>query len=437
MRARGAQMSWGMKRPPAKQPAAAPVRRVATAKRRASNDALPFGHHRLAHELEVHQLELEIQNRTLQESQAALEESRARYAELYDYAPVGHLSVDRAGVVHELNIAAAALLGVERRDVINRPLRLFLTPGGRPVLDAHLRASWRSSRPLSAQIALHRPGADAIFVELLTVPPPAHAGAADRVSTLHCALVDVSERIRAEHVNRVKQDFLSVVSHELRSPLAPMKLWVQALRLGGMSETLRLQAIDALETCLSLQDATIEDLIDVAQGWQGTLRVDLQPMDLGAVVRAVVEAFAPSVAAKQIEVTFDVGPSPPWVLGDSIRLQQVVANLLSNALRFTREAGRIALGLEARGGQAVLTVSDDGEGIDAARLPHLFEPFHHGRDARVPPHHGGLGLGLSIVRELVTRHAGTVTAESAGVGRGSCFTVVLPRVEPGFPIAGR
>jgi signal transduction histidine kinase len=204
---------------------------------------------------------------------------------------------------------------------------------------------------------------------------------------------------------------------------------VKALRAGNLSETLRKLAVDALDTCLNLQAAMIDDLIDVARGRRGTLRIDLQKTDLALAVRATAEAFSPSAVAKQIDLALDVAPSPLWVDGDTIRLQQIVANLLSNAVAFTREAGRITVSLHARGEQAVLAVGDDGEGIEPARLPYVFEPFH-GRDELVPPHHGGLGLGLAIVRELVTRHGGTVTADSAGKGRGSRFTVTLPRLEP-------
>jgi PAS domain S-box-containing protein len=398
------------------------------------------------HELEVHQLELEVQNRALQEAQVVLEESRARYAELYDYAPVAYLTLDREGVVRELNLAAAALLGKERREIVDRPLRLFISPGSRSTLDAHLRINLHGRRPASVELALSRADADAEIVELLTVPPPAHSSAAaEGVSIFHAALiarsrsggddssgdqvskVDREARLRDEGVNRIKQDFLAIVSHELRSPLAPMQLWVRALRASGASETLRRRATDALEMCLNLQTAMIEDLIDVARGQQGTLRVDRRPMDFAVAVRAAVEALAPSAAAKQITVAVEAGDGPTWVWGDATRLQQVVTNLLSNAIAFSREAGRIEVALRDDGERVVLAVRDEGEGIDPARLPHIFEPFH-GRLQIAKPHQRGLGIGLAIVRQLVAGHDGDVKAESAGVGRGACFTVMLPRL---------
>jgi PAS domain S-box-containing protein len=389
---------------------------------------MSFEHDRLAHELEVHRLELEVQNGALRDAQIVLEESRARYAELYDYAPVGHLTLDRAGVVRELNIAAAALLGDERGAIAGRPLRLYVTAKSRRALDAHLLASLKSRRPISVALELRRRDADGHPVELLTVPPPVHTRSAVKdVPVLHAAMIDISKHgTNGDSMHQVKQDFLAVVSHELCSPLAPMVMWVEALRAGAMSEALRNRAIDALDTCLALQVAMINDLIDVARGQQGALRIEFEKTDLALAVRAAAEAFSPSASAKKIELTLDVARSPFWVEGDSIRLQQVVANLLSNAIRFTREAGQVVLALHARGANAVLTVRDEGEGIDPAHLPHIFEPFH-GRAPLVPPYSGGLGLGLAIVHELVTRHGGSVTAESAGRGRGSCFTVTLPR----------
>jgi PAS domain S-box-containing protein len=408
-------------------------------------EAVLHEHRRLVHELEVHQLELELQNRALRDAQGLLEESRARYAELYDYAPVGHLTLDRSGVVRELNLTAASLLGKERRFLVGRPLRQMLAPHSRRALDAHLRACFKSVAVLNVELAIPLPEGDLRVVELVSVPPPSNvrdvAGACSW--TLNSALVDVSQRKRdeqrqvallererearvlAEGANRTKQEFLAVVSHELRTPLAPMMMWVKALRAGGISDSLRTRAIEALDTCLKVEAAMIDDLVDVARGQHGKLRIERLPVDLQSVVGAAIEALAPSAAAKQIKVILEVDATPAWVSGDSTRLQQVAANLLSNAIKFTREAGHVALTLRTHDADVVLTIRDDGEGIQASLLDRVFEPFRQ-QDDPAPRRHGGRGLGLTIVRQLVEQHDGHVVAASEGVGRGACFTVTLP-----------
>ena len=399
---------------------------------------------RLVHEVQLHQLELEVQNQSLREARDLLEESRARYAELYDYAPVGHLTLDRQGIVTELNLTCAALFDKERRRLVGGPLRFLLTVESRRALDAHLGVAFTTRPSSSVELAIPLADGTVRTVELVSVPPALH-GVDGQGAMVHSALIDVSQRRRdderreellrrehqarllAESANRIKQDFLNIVSHELRSPLMPIMMWVRALRAGGLSDTLRARAIEAIDACVKVQVAMIDDLVDVASGRQDTLRVDRRPMDLQAVVSTAVETLAPAAAAKQIEIALGVDPAPAWISGDPTRLQQVVTNLLSNAVKFTREAGRIAIALHEQGSEIVLTVSDDGEGIDPATLGEVFEPFRS-REGPAPRGQGSLGLGLTIVRDLVVKHDGHVTVESAGKGRGSCFTVTLPRL---------
>jgi PAS domain S-box-containing protein len=404
-----------------------------------------YEHRRTIHELEVHKIELEMQNQAMREDRAQLEESRARYAELYDFAPVGYLTVDHAGAIRALNLACAELLGQERRSLLGKRLRVLLIPQSRVAFDAHVRAylDSKSKRPATVELVVRLEGGGFRSVELLsTAPSPTDS----RPRIFHAAMIDISARKRqderrdqllqreraaralAETTNQVKRHFLAVVSHELRTPLVPMMMWIKALRAGDISDILRARAIEAIDTCLQAEVAMIDDLVDVARGEHGKLNVQRRPVDLQPIVSGAVEAVAPSAAAKQIELTLDVDRPPTFVAGDATRLRQVVGNLLSNAVKFTSEGGHIAVALRTRGDEIVLTVSDDGQGVDAASLEGIFEPFRQ-QETGTARRHGGLGLGLTIVRQLVDEHGGKVTVNSAGKGRGACFTVTLHRCD--------
>jgi PAS domain S-box-containing protein len=434
--------------PPRRRRAKAVATKVARKKKAASRpEPITHEQQRLFHELEVHQIELELQNRTMRETQGSLEDSRAKYAELYDYSPVGHVTLDSAGVIRELNLMGASLLGKDRRYLHKRPMRSLLAPESRRLFDAHLRACFKSDHPLTVELSVPLADGGLRTLELVSMPAPAAGRAPGSERAIcHSALIDISARkddearrddllrreqearALAESVSKLKEDFLTIVSHELRTPLAPMMMWIKALRTGGMSDSLRARAIDALDTCLAIQVAMIDDLVDVARGRHGKLRIARRPIDLQSVVGAAIEALAPSAAAKNIAVALEVDPTPTWVAGDPTRLQQVVGNLLSNAIKFTDESGHVALSLRTRGDTVVLTVRDDGQGIEPALLGSIFEPFRQHEDGTVR-RHGGLGLGLTIVQQLVAQHEGDVAAQSDGKGRGALFTVTLPGLD--------
>jgi PAS domain S-box-containing protein len=373
-----------------------------------------------------------------------LEESRARYAALYDHSPVGHVALNRRGVIVDLNLTCAALLGEERRRLVGRPLRTMLASGSQGAFDAHLRGSITSRQTSTIELAILVPSGGVRIVELVSSAQAAPNAQEVVPLVVHSALQDISARkhdeqrreeliawehqarLLAEKANRIKEEFLDVVSHELRTPLVPMMMWVRALRAGGAGDGLRARAIESIEACLELQASMIDDLVDAARGRHGTLRVARRPMDLQEVVAAAVEALAPSCAAKHVALELAFEALPARVSGDPRRLHQVVTNLLSNAIKFTRESGHISVSVQTRGADVVLQVRDDGEGIEATRLDGIFEPFRRPPDA-VPSRHGGLGLGLSIVYQLVAQHDGHVEAQSRGKGLGACFTVTLPR----------
>lgn len=230
----------------------------------------------------------------------------------------------------------------------------------------------------------------------------------------------------AEEANRAKDEFLAMVSHELRNPLNAMLGWVSLLNSGKLDAEAQGRALTIIERNARAQAQLIDDLLDIARVASGNLRLDLRPVDLAQVVEKALDALHPAAAAKSIAVTADLDRPLEMAAGDPDRLHQVVANLLSNAVKFTPGGGAIAVSLKRHGEEARITVRDTGDGISAAFLPHVFERFRQGGKSQS----GGLGLGLAIARHIVERHGGTIRVDSPGEGQGATFTVSLPLSQP-------
>jgi len=232
-------------------------------------------------------------------------------------------------------------------------------------------------------------------------------------------------RAEAEAANRAKDDFLTMLSHELRTPLNAVYGWAAMLQTGQVDETTRTKAIETIMRNANVQVQLIDDLLEVSRIASGKLRLELQNVELGAVIDAAVDTVRPAALAKSIRLDVvrepDVGP----ITGDPNRLQQVVWNLLSNAVKFTPREGRVQAHLRRVNSRVEIVVSDTGPGISADFLPYVFERFRQGDSSSTRPH-GGLGLGLTLVKQLVELHGGSVTAESPGAGQGATFTVKLP-----------
>jgi len=232
-------------------------------------------------------------------------------------------------------------------------------------------------------------------------------------------------REAAEIANRLKDEFLATVSHELRTPLNAVLGWTSLLRGTQMDEPRRAKALETIERNARLQQKIVEDILDVSRIIAGQLPLDRDPMPFRPIVETAVESIRPAAAAKALRLTVELGDDPAILIGDRARLQQVVWNLLSNAVTFTPEGGSVRVSLDVTESRVELVVSDTGVGIAPAFLPHVFERFRQG-DARVTRAHGGLGLGLAIVRHLTEMHGGSVAAVSAGEGKGATLIVRLP-----------
>jgi PAS domain S-box-containing protein len=238
--------------------------------------------------------------------------------------------------------------------------------------------------------------------------------------------IDNAELHRAAlDANRMKDEFLATVSHELRTPMTATLGWVRMLTMGTLDNASQLLAYESIERSTRAQARLIDDILDVSSIITGKFRLEVAPVDLRTVIAHAIETVRPAAAAKQIAIDTDLGETAFIVPGDPNRLQQVVWNLVNNAIKFGRRGGAIGVRMARVGTSARIIVNDDGIGIAPEFLPHVFERFRQA-DASLTRSHGGLGLGLAIVRHLVELHGGTVQAESAGRGHGATFIVELP-----------
>ncbi|WP_242059472.1 MULTISPECIES: ATP-binding protein [Nostoc] len=232
-------------------------------------------------------------------------------------------------------------------------------------------------------------------------------------------------RQQAQTANRIKDEFLAVLSHELRSPLNPILGWTSLLRKGSLDKSKTAYAVETIERNAKLQVQLIEDLLDISRILQGKLSLNVMPVDLGAVIRAALETVRLAAVAKSLRIQTKIPSTLVTISGDAVRLQQVLWNLLSNAVKFTPNDGKITVALKIAGTDAQITVSDTGKGINPDFIPYIFEHFRQ-EDGATTRKFGGLGLGLAIARQIVELHGGSIQAESLGIEQGTTFTVKLP-----------
>jgi signal transduction histidine kinase/ActR/RegA family two-component response regulator len=249
--------------------------------------------------------------------------------------------------------------------------------------------------------------------------------AAIAIRNAHLLAREQRAREEAETANRLKDEFLATLSHELRTPLNAVLGWAVTLRTAQLDAATRTRALEAIERNARAQSQLIEDLLDISRIVTGKLRLEVRLVDPVTVVEAALDAVRPAARAKSIELALALEPRAGPVYGDPDRLQQVVWNLLANAIKFTEAGGRIEVGLTRTASHVEIAVSDTGQGIAPELLPFVFDRFRQA-DSSSTRNQGGLGIGLALVRNLTELHGGTVVADSAGVGRGSTFRVRLP-----------
>ena len=390
------------------------------------------------HELHVHQIELEMQNRELRESQSRVEASRARYAELYDQAPVGYVTLDIHGVVTEANLTAATLLGHPRALLVGTPFTAAADLRDVTPFHSHLRACLKSRGKMTVELETTTAHGGSVVLQLATVAVVSNDG---EILCYRMTIADLTEqrraqrekgqlelekraRVEADEANRMKDQFLGIVSHELRSPINVILAWTQMLTSRPNDRDVAARGLQVMQRNGRLLARIVDDILDVSRIVSGKLYVAMAKMDFADVVRAAVEAARADARAKSIEFHESIGADCA-VRGDAVRLQQVVGNLLSNAIKFGRTGGHVWVTL-AREPRAIrLTVRDDGCGIEQADLPHVFESFRQA-DSSTTRSHAGLGLGLAIAKHIVEAHGGAIESKSEGKDRGMQVDVELP-----------
>jgi PAS domain S-box-containing protein len=358
--------------------------------------------------------------------------SLAQLAALVNQATAGVAQLGRDGRFILVNRRYAELVGRAPADLIGHAFEEVLHPGDRARDVAGLRGLTPGAPERVTETRYLGPDGSVRWVDasLSLARGPDAPGAVTIVALDATGRRELLERERAarreaEAASQAKDEFMAALSHELRAPLHTLRLWAGMLR-GGLQDPQALaRAADTIDRNAILQTRLVDDLLDVSRIVSGQLQLVIEPVAIAPIVQAAIDTVRPGALNKGVTLVEDLDPAAGMVRGDAIRLQQVAWNLLANAVRFTPEGGRVEIRLRGGDHTAVLTVTDSGRGITTDLLSHVFDRFRQG-ESGANRSHGGLGLGLSIARQLVELHGGTIEAASPGEGRGATFTVRLP-----------
>jgi PAS domain S-box-containing protein len=371
------------------------------------------------------------------------EELHYRLASIVESSEDAIIGKTLDGIITNWNEGAERLYGYSAAEVINRSISILIPPERPDELPSILDRLKRGERIEHLETTRLTKDGRVIDVALTISPIKSPRGAIIGASTIarditeqkraekereQLLMREKSARIEAENANRTKDEFLATLSHELRTPLTAMLGWTKLLLMKQLDEAMATRALETVERNAKAQAQLIEDLLDASRIITGNQRLDVRAVELVPIINAAIDSMRPAVNAKAIDLQTSLDPLAGPVSGDPARLQQIVWNLLSNAVKFTASGGQVSVRLGRANSHVEITVSDTGQGISQEFLPFIFDRFRQA-DSSTTRAHGGLGLGLAIVRHLVELHGGTVHAESRGEGEGATFRVRLPALE--------
>jgi PAS domain S-box-containing protein len=370
------------------------------------------------------------------------DETRSRLAAIVASSGDAIIGKSLEGIVTSWNHGAELIYGYTPEEAVGQSISFIVPPERKEELSKILEKIRNGLRVEQLETVRVRKDGTRIHMSVTVSPIYDSASVVIGASTI---AQDISERImvqekqaellareqaarsQAELANRTKDEFLATLSHELRTPLTAMLGWTWMLRYRTLDDETYTRAVETIDRNVHMQAHLIDDLLDVSRIITGNLRIEVKPVDLVAVVEAALDTVRPAAVAKGINLDLDLDQSAKNVICDPARMQQVAWNLLSNAVKFTPAQGTVSVSLQRVDSQIVMNVRDTGRGISPDFLPFVFDRFRQA-DGSTTRTHGGLGLGLAIVRHLVELHGGTVSVESEGVDKGSSFTVALPLV---------
>ena len=370
--------------------------------------------------------------------------TQARLAALVDSSDDAIISKTLDGVITSWNAGAERIFGWTAAEAVGRHITLIIPDDRRAEEDEVLARIRRGERVDHFETIRVARNGHRLNISLTISPIRDGAGqilGASKIArdvTERRLMEEERERLlareqqartQAEALNRTKDEFLATVSHELRTPLNAIFGWSRMLQSADLDDETRARAVATIVRSASAQDRLIEDLLDLSRIVTGRMRLEFEDLDLKAVIEAALDTVRPAATAKELTLVPALDVSLPLMRGAADRLQQVVWNLLMNAVKFTPRGGRVEVSVESGEGNAEIVVADTGEGISPEVLPYVFDRFRQ-EDSSTSRAHGGLGLGLALVRHLVELHGGRVSAESPGKGQGATFRVTLPWAPP-------
>ena len=392
------------------------------------------------HELQVHQIELEMQNEELHRTHAELDESRARYFDLFDLAPVGYCTLTEDGLIREANLTAANLLGIPRGALTQRPLTRYIDPADQDVYYLSRKQLIRTGEPQTCELRMVRTEGTRFWASLASSLSASSGGAVHRLmisdisarKLLEQTLQETNLRLEAalaaaDKASLAKSEFLSNMSHELRSPLNAVLGFAQLLKGGQPALTARQEAsVGQIVRGGWYLLELINDLLDLGAIESGNLSLSLSPTSLSEVLEDCAAMIEPEAKRRGITLSFPEFLAPCLLEADPIRLKQVLVNLLSNAIKYNRPNGACRVTVSGAGAQRLrVTVQDSGQGLSPERIALLFQPFN--RLGQEKGFESGTGIGLTVSRRLVELMGGEIGVQST-VGVGSSFWFELKGV---------